>query len=77
MKDKELKKIKRELHEIKKQMFQMRMNPSFGFSQRIELSSIESKIDSIDKTCEAIMVLGIVIAFLFLVFGSAILYCSR
>lgn len=76
MKDKELKKIKQELHEINKQMFQMRMNPSFDLSQQIKLSSIESKIDSIDKTCEAIMVLGIVIAFLFLVFGSAILYCS-
>lgn len=77
MKYKELKQIKKELNKINEQILGMRKNPSFGFSQRIALSSIESKIYSINKTCEAIMVLGIVIAFLFLVFGSAILYCSR
>lgn len=75
MKHKELKQIKKELNRINERILDMRMNPSFGFSQRIELSSIESKIDSVDKTCEALMVLGIIIAFLILVFGLAILYC--
>lgn len=75
MKDKELKKIKLELHEINKQMFRMRLCPSFDVTDRAKLSIIEDRLNSLDSMCNWILGIAITIFVSGLCFGLAILYC--
>lgn len=75
MKDKELKKIKRELHEINKQMFKMRINPSFDVIDRTKLNIIQDRINHLDSICDWILGIAITIFVFGLCFGLAILYC--
>lgn len=75
MKDKELKKIKRELHEINKQMFQMRLNKSFGLIDRTDLHIIKDRVNHLDSMCNWILGIAITISVFGLCFGLVILYC--
>lgn len=75
MKDKELKKIKRELHEINKQMFQMEINQRFGVIDRTNLNIIVNRVNHLDSICDWILGIAITIFVFGLCFGSAILYC--